>query len=319
MAAAYQFTSIRCCGHSTLVIFNLISYKFHIWIASIKLWFKFKYFFSRRSIIKMADKMTATYQFTSIRCCGHSNLAIFFIGFLTNFTYGLLPSNPGSSSNMGFFRRIIIKMADKMTTAYPFTFIRCCGHSNIVIFNWISYKFHIWIASIKLWSKLEYVFFRRTISKMADKMAATYQFTSIRSCGQSNLVIFNWISYKFVYGLLPSNSGSSLNMSLVGQHITKMADKMADAYQFASVRWCGHSYLVIFIMISSNFRLWIASITRAVLSLNMSFVRPTIAKMAEKWPPPTSSHSWTPYLSHLLPDCFQITYMDYCYRTLTHV
>ena len=47
----------------------------------------------------------------------------------------------------------------------------------------------------------------------------------------------------------------------VGQTITKMAYKMAAAYQFASLRCCGHSYLVIFLRKSSNFRLWIASIT----------------------------------------------------------
>ena len=37
--------------------------------------------------------------------------------------------------------------------------IRCCGHSNLVIFNQISSKFHTWIASIKLWFKFEYGFF----------------------------------------------------------------------------------------------------------------------------------------------------------------
>ena len=42
MAAAYQFC---CCGHSNLVIFYRISFKFHIWIAFIKLSFKFEYGF----------------------------------------------------------------------------------------------------------------------------------------------------------------------------------------------------------------------------------------------------------------------------------
>ena len=44
-----------------------------------------------------------------------------------------------------------------------------------------------------------------------------------------------------------------------------------------------------------------------------------IVKMADNWPPPNTLHSWTPYLSHLLPDCFQISYMDYFYQTLTQV
>ena len=45
MAAAYQFASIGCCGHSYLSILCSISSAFHIWIASIKLWFKFEYGF----------------------------------------------------------------------------------------------------------------------------------------------------------------------------------------------------------------------------------------------------------------------------------
>ena len=52
----------------------------------------------------------------------------FLFGFLPNFIYGLLPSNPRSSSNMGFVQRTISKMADKMATAYQFA---CCGHTLI--------------------------------------------------------------------------------------------------------------------------------------------------------------------------------------------
>ena len=37
--------SVCYCGHSNLVILNRISSKFHIFIASIKLWFKFRYGF----------------------------------------------------------------------------------------------------------------------------------------------------------------------------------------------------------------------------------------------------------------------------------
>ena len=42
IATAYQF---GCCGLSNLSHFNWISLEFHIWIASIKLWFKFGYRF----------------------------------------------------------------------------------------------------------------------------------------------------------------------------------------------------------------------------------------------------------------------------------
>ena len=44
---------------------------------------------------------------------------------------------------MGFVRHPITKMADKMAATYH---IPCRGHSNLVIFYWISFKFHIWIA-----------------------------------------------------------------------------------------------------------------------------------------------------------------------------
>ena len=91
-----------------------------------------------------------------VRCCGHSNLVI-FNQILPTFIYGLPPSNSGSSSNVGFFRQTITKMADKIAT-YQFASVRCCGHSNLVIFILISSNFHIWVASIKLWFKFEYEF-----------------------------------------------------------------------------------------------------------------------------------------------------------------
>ena len=59
---------------------------------------------------------------------------------------------------MSFVVETIIKMADKMAAAYQFEPICCCGHSNLVIFLRISSDFHIWIAFITLWFKLEYEF-----------------------------------------------------------------------------------------------------------------------------------------------------------------
>ena len=44
----------------------------------------------------------------------------FFIGFLTNFIYGLLPSISHSSSNTGFVQQLITKMADKMAATYQY-------------------------------------------------------------------------------------------------------------------------------------------------------------------------------------------------------
>ena len=76
--------SVRCCGHSNLVIFNQF-FSFHI---IVKLSFKFEYsFFFCETISKKAVKMVAR--------TGLSNLVI-IIGFLPNFIYGLLPSNSRS-------------------------------------------------------------------------------------------------------------------------------------------------------------------------------------------------------------------------------
>ena len=88
-----------------------------------------------------------------------------------------------------------------------------------------------------------------------------------------------------------------------------MADKMAAAYQFAFIRCCGHFNLVILILISSNFHIWIASIT-LWLKFEYEFC-PTNDSQNGRRLPIIQSHSLTPYLSHLLPDCFQISYMDY--------
>ena len=76
--------SVRCSGHSNLVIFNRIFSKFHI---IIKLSFKFEYSFFCQTISKKTVKMAAM--------AGHSNL-VNIIGFLSNFIYGLLPSNSRS-------------------------------------------------------------------------------------------------------------------------------------------------------------------------------------------------------------------------------
>ena len=42
-------------------------------------------------------------------------------------------------------------------------------------------------------------------------------------------------------------------------------------------------------------------------------------RLPTKWPALISLLLWTRYLSHLLPDCFQIPYMDYFYQTLAQV
>ena len=142
-------------GHSNLFSFNWISSKFHIWFAFFKPWFKFEFEFCRtRTIIKMADKMAAAYQFVSIPCYGHSNIVI-FNRISSKFHIWFAFIKLWFKLEYEFCRtQTIIKMADKMAAAYHFASICCCVHSNLVIFNQISSKIHIWFASIKPWFKL---------------------------------------------------------------------------------------------------------------------------------------------------------------------
>ena len=84
-------------------------------------------------------------------------------------------------------------MADKMAAAYQSAFVHCCGHSNLVFFNLISSKFHIWFASIKPWFKFEYEFCP------TKEMASAYQFASLGSCGHSNLSHFYADFFQFSY------------------------------------------------------------------------------------------------------------------------
>ena len=63
MASAYQFASVHCCGHCNLEIFILISSNLHIWIASIKLWFKFEFEFCPTNDSQDGWQMAAAYQF----------------------------------------------------------------------------------------------------------------------------------------------------------------------------------------------------------------------------------------------------------------
>ena len=104
-------------GHSNSLIFNRVSSKFHIWIASINFWFKFEYRFcptsdnqdgrqNGRHISISAGVLTLTQSF--------------LIGFLPNFIYGLLPSTSHSSSNTGFVQHPITKMTDKMAATYQY-------------------------------------------------------------------------------------------------------------------------------------------------------------------------------------------------------
>ena len=129
---------------------------------------------------------------------------------------------------------------------------------------------------------------------------------SVRCCGHSNIGNFNqilskfhiWIAFtnlwlKFEYGFCPTNNNQDGQQN--GHHLS------------VCMLW---SLLVIFNRISSKFHIWIAFI-------KLSGERKP--RWLTKWPPPISLHLWTLYLSHLLPDCFPILYMDYTYQILAQV
>ena len=103
-------------------------------------------------------------------------MALLLMGCLPNFIYVLLPSNPGLSLNISFVGQTITKMVDKMAASYQLASVRCCGHSNLVIFFLISSNFHIWIASMTPWFKFEYDFCRTKDSQDGRQMVVTYQF-----------------------------------------------------------------------------------------------------------------------------------------------
>ena len=130
MVAAYQFASIRCCGHSSLVIFNRISSKFHKWFASIKPWLKFDYEFCRTNNTKMVDKMAAAYQFASVHCCGHSNLFIFIL-ISSNFHIWIASITLWFKFEYEFCPTSDSQDGPQMTAAYQFTLVDTLPYSFI--------------------------------------------------------------------------------------------------------------------------------------------------------------------------------------------
>ena len=89
MAAAYQFASICCCGHSNLVILFRFYSNFHIWIATINLWFKLIYEFCLTNDSQDGQQNGCRLPF----CTGvHPTLVIYYL-IASNFIYRLLLSN----------------------------------------------------------------------------------------------------------------------------------------------------------------------------------------------------------------------------------
>ena len=146
------------------------------------------------------------------------------------------------------------------------------GHSNLVIFNQISSKFHIWVASIKLSFKFKYGFC--PMNNNQDGLQNGCRL-SVCSCGHSTLVIYYPIASKFhiwitLIKLLPNFENGLFP-------ITKMSPKMATACHFALVDTLTKSFITQFL---PNF---IYELSPNYCSfLNMGFVWWTIIKFIAK-------------------------------------
>ena len=150
----------------------------------------------------------------------------FLIGFFLNFICGLLQSISRSSSNTGFVRHPIIKITDKMAATYQYP-LSCRSYS--VIFNQISPKFQIWIASINPSFKFEYGICPTSDYQDGRQNGRHISLSAVVITLTQSFLIGCLPNLK--YGLLPSTSRSSLNMGFVRHPIIKMADKVAAAYQ----------------------------------------------------------------------------------------
>ena len=150
---------IVCCCNSNLVIFNRISSKFHIQIASIKLSFKFKYLVSKAAVLSKEVVLLLL-----IYCLMYFPL---FVGVLclALFCYALLCVHSKFA--------IILKRKRKLVTLLLLPY-RCIVTINVLL-----------LVLVVPWVVLQYVivvfpdhtnklYFLQTITKMADKLAATY-------------------------------------------------------------------------------------------------------------------------------------------------
>ena len=100
-----------------VTLFNQISSKFHIWNAAIKSLLKFEYRFclmNDNQDGRQNDRRLSVC--TCVQCRGTLTQS-FLSQFLSNLIYTLPPSNSLSSSNAGFVRQRITKMAEKMAAA----------------------------------------------------------------------------------------------------------------------------------------------------------------------------------------------------------
>ena len=116
-AELYCFRLVRPSvrGHSNSDIFNRISSKFHLWITSTNLSFKFEYRFCPTSDYQDGRQNG---RHLSISAVVVTLTRSFLIRFLPNFIYELLSSPFRTSSNMSFVYHMITKMADKIAAAY---------------------------------------------------------------------------------------------------------------------------------------------------------------------------------------------------------
>ena len=160
--------------------FNRISFKFHIWIASIKVSLKFVYGFCQTNDNPHVDGRYNGHHLSVCtlwslihfnRASSKFHLWVAFMSF--KFEFGFCPTN---DNQIG--RQIVRPLSVCM-----------CGHSILLYshFNRISSKFHIWIASIILSPKFEYGFCPTNDYKDGRQNGRRL---SVCNCGQAKLVIY---------------------------------------------------------------------------------------------------------------------------------
>ena len=149
----------------------LISFNFHVWIASIKLWFKFKYECVRPKIVKMADKVAATYQFARVTLVIYYPISSKFHIWIT------------------FIKLCIWAWSANQNGLQNGTNLSVCTCGLLVIlispdFFQISYLLFLSYS----WPSFEYGFCPMNDNKMAAKMAVYDQFALVETLSLSFII-----------------------------------------------------------------------------------------------------------------------------------
>ena len=172
--------------------------------------------------------MAATYQFN---CCGNSSLVILnriwfkfhiWIAFITVWfksEHGFYPTNDDQDGRQN----------GRHLSVYT------CGRSTLDIYFLISSKFHLLLASIKLWFKFEYGFCPTNNNQDGQQNG---HHLSVGFCRHSTLVIYYWIAPKFLIWINSIKLWFKLEYHrgfFSDKNYTRWSTTLAIAYQFAFV------------------------------------------------------------------------------------